>query len=62
MMQVLQGISLTVKSGETVALVGSSGCGKSTVLQLVQRLYDASEGKVQTEAVFYIFSQEDFCI
>lgn len=47
MMQVLQGISLTVKSGETVALVGSSGCGKSTILQLVQRLYDTSEGKVQ---------------
>jgi ABC-type transport system involved in cytochrome bd biosynthesis fused ATPase/permease subunit len=55
MMQVLQGISLTVKSGETVALVGSSGCGKSTVLQLIQRLYDPSDGKVKTEAVFFHF-------
>jgi ABC-type nitrate/sulfonate/bicarbonate transport system ATPase subunit len=51
MMQVLQGINLTVKSGETVALVGSSGCGKSTILQLIQRLYDPSEGKVQTSCI-----------
>jgi len=35
-----------VKSGETVALVGNSGCGKSTILHLVQRLYDPSQGKV----------------
>jgi ATP-binding cassette subfamily B (MDR/TAP) protein 1 len=46
-----------VKSGETVALVGSSGCGKSTIIQLVQRLYDPSGGKVQTEAILvFIFS------
>jgi len=43
---VLQGLELTVKSGETVALVGNSGCGKSTILHLIQRLYDPSQGKV----------------
>ncbi|XP_063224733.1 multidrug resistance protein homolog 49-like [Bacillus rossius redtenbacheri] len=44
--EVLQGLDLEVKRGETVALVGSSGCGKSTVLQLVQRLYDPLRGQV----------------
>jgi ABC-type multidrug transport system fused ATPase/permease subunit len=50
-LQVLQGLNLTVKSGETVALVGSSGCGKSTIIQLVQRLYDPSQGKVLVEGL-----------
>ena len=36
-LQVLQGLNLTINKGETVALVGPSGCGKSTVIQLVQR-------------------------
>ncbi|XP_066256417.1 ATP-dependent translocase ABCB1-like [Euwallacea similis] len=43
---ILQGLTLNIKAGETVALVGSSGCGKSTVLQLVQRFYDPIEGQV----------------
>nr|CAD7595893.1 unnamed protein product [Timema genevievae] len=38
--KVLKDLNLSIKQGETVALVGSSGCGKSTVVQLVQRLYD----------------------
>lgn len=50
-LQVLQGLNLTVKSGEVVALVGSSGCGKSTVIQLVQRLYDPSQGKVLIDGI-----------
>jgi ATP-binding cassette subfamily B (MDR/TAP) protein 1 len=37
---------LDIKSGETVALVGSSGCGKSTCIQLIQRFYDATSGSV----------------
>ena len=37
---ILNGLSLTIKKGETVALVGSSGCGKSTCIQLIQRFYD----------------------
>jgi ABC-type transport system involved in cytochrome bd biosynthesis, fused ATPase and permease components len=58
---VLQGLTLTVKSGETVALVGSSGCGKSTILQLVQRMYDPSEGKVcKWKAYFIFFSKTCF--
>ncbi|MEE2694684.1 MAG: ABC transporter transmembrane domain-containing protein [Pseudomonadota bacterium] len=48
----LNGISLEVKSGETVALVGPSGAGKSTLLNLIPRFYDVDEGAV------FIGSQE----
>ncbi|XP_040208750.1 ATP-binding cassette sub-family B member 5-like isoform X4 [Rana temporaria] len=44
--QVLKGLNLMVKSGQTVALVGQSGCGKSTIVQLLQRLYDSQEGEI----------------
>ncbi|XP_034084197.1 ATP-binding cassette, sub-family B (MDR/TAP), member 4 isoform X1 [Gymnodraco acuticeps] len=44
--QVLNDLSLSVKSGQTIALVGSSGCGKSTMIQLLQRFYDPQEGSV----------------
>ncbi|KAH0821045.1 hypothetical protein GEV33_001746 [Tenebrio molitor] len=44
--KILQGFNLDIKSGETVALVGSSGCGKSTCIQLIQRFYDAVSGSV----------------
>ncbi len=44
--KVLQGLSLHVTPGHTVALVGSSGCGKSTVIQLLQRYYDPCTGEV----------------
>jgi ATP-binding cassette subfamily B (MDR/TAP) protein 1 len=43
---VLQGLSLQVKKGQTLALVGSSGCGKSTVVQLLERFYDPLAGTV----------------
>lgn len=45
-LQILKGLNLKVKSGQTVALVGNSGCGKSTTVQLMQRLYDPTEGVV----------------
>uniref|UniRef100_A0A7N4V4N2 ATP binding cassette subfamily B member 1 n=1 Tax=Sarcophilus harrisii TaxID=9305 RepID=A0A7N4V4N2_SARHA len=44
--KILKGLNLKVYSGQTVALVGSSGCGKSTTVQLIQRLYDPTEGMV----------------
>lgn len=43
---ILGGVSFKIRKGETVALVGSSGCGKSTCLQLIQRFYDPLEGQV----------------
>lgn len=43
---VLNGLNLTVEPGQTVALVGSSGCGKSTTVQLTERFYDTEEGTV----------------
>lgn len=43
---VLEGFSLTVEAAKTVALVGSSGCGKSTTVQLVERFYDPAAGAV----------------
>lgn len=44
--RILRGIDLKVDAGKTVALVGSSGCGKSTVLQLMQRFYDPDTGNI----------------
>lgn len=44
--QVLDELDLHVRSGTTIALVGSSGCGKSTCIQLIQRLYDPNSGTV----------------
>ncbi len=42
----LSGISLTVEPGETVALVGQTGAGKSTLVKLIARFYDATSGQV----------------
>ncbi|MBQ3330597.1 MAG: ABC transporter ATP-binding protein [Ruminococcus sp.] len=43
---VLKDISFTAKQGETVAIIGSTGCGKSTMINLIPRFYDATEGEV----------------
>ena len=47
----LRGINLHVRPGETMALVGMTGTGKSTLLQLVPRLYDATGGQVLIDGV-----------
>ncbi|XP_030604722.1 bile salt export pump-like isoform X2 [Archocentrus centrarchus] len=44
--QVLNGLNVMVKPGQTLAFVGSSGCGKSTSVQLLERFYDPDRGKV----------------
>ena len=46
---ILQGLTLEIEKGMTVALVGGSGCGKSTCIQLVQRFYDPDKGTVSID-------------
>lgn len=41
-----RGLNIKIRTGQTVALVGSSGCGKSTCIQLLQRFYDPIFGSV----------------
>lgn len=48
---VLKDISFTAKKGETVALIGATGCGKSTVINLIPRFYDVTEGSVSVDGV-----------
>ncbi|XP_058156668.1 bile salt export pump isoform X2 [Dasypus novemcinctus] len=47
--QVLNGLSVSVHPGQTLAFVGSSGCGKSTSIQLLERFYDPNNGKVMID-------------
>ncbi|MFJ9033764.1 ABC transporter ATP-binding protein [Streptomyces sp. NPDC102274] len=49
--EVLRGISFRAEAGRTVALVGSSGAGKSTIAQLLPRLYDVDEGAVRVGGI-----------
>ena len=47
----LEGINITIKAGETVGIIGSTGSGKSSLVQLIPRLYDATEGEVYVGGV-----------
>lgn len=48
---VIRNVSFTAKPGETVAFIGSTGSGKSTLIQLIPRFYDVSEGEVLVDGV-----------
>ena len=48
---VLENINFTAKQGETVAFIGSTGSGKSTLINLIPRFYDATEGEVLVDGV-----------
>lgn len=45
-MQVLDGVSISIPENQVVAFVGASGCGKSSVMKLIQRFYDPDSGKM----------------
>ena len=49
--RVLEHVSLTIEPGETVAIMGATGCGKSTLVRLIPRLYDVTEGAVFVDGV-----------
>ncbi len=48
---VLQGVSLTARPGRTTAIVGSTGSGKSTLVSLICRLYDVTDGAVRVDGI-----------
>ncbi|GMS98347.1 hypothetical protein PENTCL1PPCAC_20522, partial [Pristionchus entomophagus] len=48
---ILKGISLECKAGDKIALVGSSGCGKSTIINMLLRFYDPVKGKISIDGV-----------
>lgn len=47
----VKNITFTARKGETVALIGATGCGKSTVINLIPRFYDATEGEILVDGV-----------
>lgn len=49
--KVLQGISFKVEPGDSVAIVGATGAGKSTIISLITRLYDIESGKITIDGV-----------
>ncbi|XP_050546775.1 ATP-dependent translocase ABCB1-like isoform X3 [Daktulosphaira vitifoliae] len=47
--EVLKGLNFTIKSGKTLALIGDSGCGKSTVFSLIERFYNPTAGVIEID-------------
>ena len=57
---VIEHVSFTAKAGETVAFIGSTGSGKSTLVNLINRFYDATEGWIKVDGVkINDYTQED---
>ena len=48
---VLEDINLTIEPGQTVGIIGSTGCGKTTLVSMIPRLYDVDEGEVLVDGV-----------
>lgn len=48
---VLDNISLTIHAGSTVGIIGSTGCGKSTLVSMIPRLYDADKGEILVDGI-----------
>jgi len=48
---ILRDCSISVKPGQTLALVGQSGCGKSTSVQLIERFYDPMKGCIVSNII-----------
>lgn len=48
---VLKNVNLKIESGSTVGIIGSTGCGKTTLISLIPRLYDTDEGSVLVDGV-----------
>ena len=49
--EVLNGVTLDVKPGETLAVIGPTGCGKTSLVNLIPRFYDATEGTVEVDGI-----------
>ncbi len=49
--EVLKGISLNVKSGQTIAIVGATGAGKSTIINLINRFYEIDSGTIAIDGI-----------
>lgn len=49
--KILKGLYMKIPAGKTVALCGASGCGKSTTIQLLQRFYDPTQGKIKIDGI-----------
>ena len=48
---VLENININIKAGSTVGIIGSTGCGKTTLVSMIPRLYDADEGEVLIDGI-----------